>query len=104
MFNFIVKLLYTIRNAFAELERDIISERTKAGLEVARQNGKRLGRRRKLSQRKTRALLKMKAQQQHTHIEIAKEFGISTRTLSRILNEYTLKKKRTSSNDNTRTT
>lgn len=97
------KCMYTIRNAFAELERDIISERTKAGLEIARQNGKHLGRRRKLSQRKTRALLKMKAQQQYTHKEIAKEFGISTRTLSRILNEYTPQKKRTSSNDNTST-
>lgn len=29
---------------FAEFEREILRERTKAGLELARQNGKRLGR------------------------------------------------------------
>lgn len=38
------KCFYQIRNAFSELERNLISERTKAGLEAARKRGVRLGR------------------------------------------------------------
>lgn len=38
------KLLVTIFGAFAELERAIISERTKAGIERARAEGKQIGR------------------------------------------------------------
>ncbi len=38
------KAMFTIISAMAQLERDIISERVKAGLRNARANGKRLGR------------------------------------------------------------
>lgn len=38
------RLLRTILAGMAEFERDLISERTKAGLAIARQKGKRLGR------------------------------------------------------------
>jgi len=41
------RAMFTIISAFAQLERDIISERTKAGLARARAKGKRLGRPRK---------------------------------------------------------
>jgi len=36
--------IFTIISAVAQLERDIIAERVKAGLRRARENGKRLGR------------------------------------------------------------
>jgi len=38
------KVVFTILAAFAEFERNLISERTKAGLDTARRNGKVLGR------------------------------------------------------------
>ena len=38
------RAILTILSAFAQLERDIISERTKAGLERAKAQGKKLGR------------------------------------------------------------
>jgi len=41
------RAMFTIISAFAQLERDMISERTKAGLERARRQGKTLGRPRK---------------------------------------------------------
>lgn len=41
--------MYQIRHAFSELERNLIRERTKAGMEAARQRGAHLGRPEKLS-------------------------------------------------------
>lgn len=41
------KAMFTIISAFAQLERDMISERTRAGLDRARAKGKKLGRPRK---------------------------------------------------------
>lgn len=41
--------MFQIQNVFAELERKLISERTRAGMEAARRNGKILGRPRKLT-------------------------------------------------------
>lgn len=81
------KCMYVIRNAFAELERNMMSERTKAGLEAARAKGVKLGRKRKLSNEDVRGILAMKAQR-CTHTVIAASFDISMRTLSRTLNEY----------------
>lgn len=43
------KFLYTLAAALAAWERDILSQRTKEGLEAARRRGKRLGRPRKLT-------------------------------------------------------
>jgi DNA invertase Pin-like site-specific DNA recombinase len=38
------KLIFSVMGAVAEFERDLIRERTKAGVEAARRRGKRLGR------------------------------------------------------------
>lgn len=43
------RCMYQIRNVFAELERNIISERTVASMEAARRRGTKLGRPHKLS-------------------------------------------------------
>src|SRR5262245_31961546 len=43
------RCMYQIRNAFAELERSLISERTKAGMAAAKRRGQVLGRPRALS-------------------------------------------------------
>lgn len=34
------KCMYHVRNAFSAMERDLLSERTKAGMEAARKRGK----------------------------------------------------------------
>jgi len=78
------KCMYQIRNAFAELERTLISERTKAGLEAARKRGRILGRPRKLSKRQAkRAVARLKADPSLTQAALAKELNVSPRTLGR---------------------
>ena len=63
--------------AIAKMERDRISERTKAGLERARAEGKQLGRpRRGITAEQLRAL-----REQNTVTQIAKSLGISKATI-----------------------
>jgi len=80
------KCMYQIRNAFAELERNLISERTKAGMAAARRRGVKLGRPKKL----TDVQIEWAAQQRKTNPDItldflAKSLAVSTKTLSRAL-------------------
>ena len=48
------KLIYTFISGLAEFERDLLSQRTKQGLEAARRRGKRIGRPPKVSNRQIR--------------------------------------------------
>ncbi|UBS31545.1 recombinase family protein [Altererythrobacter sp. N1] len=78
------KCFYQIRNAFAELERNLISERTKAGLQEARRRGTRLGRPRALSRSQI-----ADARRRHSRGEpmakIAARSGVSERTMYRAM-------------------
>lgn len=77
--------MYQIQNVFAELERKLISERTKAGLVAARRRGILLGRPRALSEEQVawaRAELQNKVL---TVSMLARQLGVSSRTLSRAL-------------------
>ncbi|ODS24763.1 hypothetical protein AB835_01530 [Candidatus Endobugula sertula] len=94
------RIFYGQLALFAEYERELIRQRTKAGMAAARQRGKHLGRPRKLSDDDICTVVAMKAQGGITHAEIAEWFGISPRTLSRTLNQYTSDQKRIFSNDN----
>jgi len=79
------KAMFTIISAMAQLERDIISERVKAGLRNAQANGKKLGRRPtpKHVKNKVREL-----KEQGTSIRnIAKQLKIGKATVERILND-----------------
>lgn len=77
------RLFLTILAGFAEFEREIIRERTVAGLEAARAAGKRLGRRPKLTDRqKTHALTLSAAGQKNA--QIADILGVSVSTIQRI--------------------
>ncbi|KUJ71662.1 recombinase family protein [Thiomicrospira sp. WB1] len=81
------KLVFHIFASLAEFERNLISERTKAGLKAARARGRKGGRRRSLSRsdvRKIRALLK---DPHITKTEVAKDYGVSRVTLNKYLNE-----------------
>lgn len=79
------RLIFHIMGALAEFERTLISERTKAGMEAARQKGRHLGRKPSLTQQdvdKARAEL----DRGRTVHDIARSFLISHRTLTRYLN------------------
>ncbi|MBB2164643.1 recombinase family protein [Gluconacetobacter sp. 1b LMG 1731] len=77
------RLFLTILAAFAEFEREIIKERTLAGLEAARAAGKRLGRRPKLTVRQKEHAMEMAATGS-TNGQIAGVLGVSISTIQRL--------------------
>lgn len=80
------KCMYQIRNAFAELERNLISERTKAGMAAAKKRGAHIGRPRKLSPAKIElAKAELDKNPSLTLEALSKRMKVSVRTLSRAL-------------------
>lgn len=79
------RFVYQIRNAFAELERALIIERTKAGMEAARRRGARIGRPPKLTQAQIEEARAELAAGRMTVTTLARRFGVAPRTLSRAL-------------------
>jgi DNA invertase Pin-like site-specific DNA recombinase len=65
----------------AEFERNLISERTTAGLMAARKRGHRGGRPKALDPAKRQLAVKLYTERQHSIIEICKLMGISKPTL-----------------------
>jgi DNA invertase Pin-like site-specific DNA recombinase len=82
------KLVFHIFGALAEFERDIIRERTQAGLQAARARGRRGGRpKRQPSSRKIAMARALYADKTNSVSEICKTLGISRATLYRYLNQ-----------------
>ncbi len=79
------RLVFQIFGALAEFERNLIRERTKAGLEAARARGRKGGRRLKLKPQQIAALKTMYESKAHTVGEVCAVFGISKPTLYRYL-------------------
>ncbi len=75
------KLVFHIFGAMAEFERNLISERTKAGLEAARKRGRKGGRKRKLSDEQVEAMKKLYESKEHSLQEIGDMFGVSKGTV-----------------------
>ena len=81
------KLVFHILGALAEFERDLIRERTKAGMKAARARGKHIGRPHKL----TAEQIAHAREVHNPHVagrrlaDLANIFQVSTRTLSRAL-------------------
>ena len=72
--------------AFAEFERAMLRERTKAGVEAARQEGRVGGRRPKLSpQQQQAAIRKMVSEGEKTAAAAARLFKVHPATVSRLL-------------------
>jgi DNA invertase Pin-like site-specific DNA recombinase len=78
------KLIFHIFGALAEFERDIIRERTQAGLAAAR--GRRGGRRKTLTPRQIAMVKKLYADKTTPIKDICKSFHISRMTLWRYVN------------------
>ena len=80
--------MYHVRNAFSAMERDLLSERTKAGIEAARKRGKKLGRPKSLSdQQIADAKIRLLLCPDQTIKTIASEYGVCTRTLGRAISD-----------------
>src|SRR5215210_1502956 len=77
------KLIFHIFGALAEFERDIIRERTSAGLEAARTRGRTGGRPKSLTASKQALAQKLYADKETSVTEICKILGISRATLWR---------------------
>jgi DNA invertase Pin-like site-specific DNA recombinase len=79
------KLIFHVFGALAEFERDLIQERTQAGLAAARARGRKGGRPKKLTKAKTQLLYRLYDEREHTVAEICKILGISKPTLYKYL-------------------
>ena len=77
------KLVFHVFGALAEFERDLIRERTKAGLAAARARGTVGGRPRSLSSRKIAQLRTLAADKRNSVAEIGQTLGISRATFYR---------------------
>ena len=77
------KLIFHIFGSLAEFERDLIRERTQAGLEAARSRGRVGGRPKALSKSKAEMARQMYADRNNSVSEICKTLGISRMTLWR---------------------
>jgi DNA invertase Pin-like site-specific DNA recombinase len=75
------KLVFHIFGALAEFERNLIRERTYAGLAAARARGRKGGRRKKLGDKQRAVAVDLYRQKKHTIDEICKAVGISRPTL-----------------------
>ncbi len=79
------KLLFHILGAIAEFEAALISERTKSGLAVARKNGKRIGRPRRLNVKQVKRAKLLLDTGNHSMADIASQLKVGKTTLWRNL-------------------
>jgi len=79
------RMMMQMVGAFAEFERAMLRERTKAGLEAAREEGRVGGRRPKLSPQQQTEIRKMVTRGDKTAADAARLFKIHPATVSRLL-------------------
>ena len=80
------KLVFHIFGALAEFEREIIKERTKAGLTAARSRGKAGGRPKALTEKQVRILHQLAADRSNSVQDICRTLDISRKTYYRYMN------------------
>jgi DNA invertase Pin-like site-specific DNA recombinase len=79
------KLVFHIFGALAEFERDIIRERTQAGLQAARARGRKGGRPKALTPKKAHMVQDLYRNKENSIDEICKTLNISRATLYRYI-------------------
>ena len=79
------RMMMQMVGAFAEFERAMLKERTKAGLDAAREEGRVGGRRPKLSPQQQAEIRRMIANGDKTAADAARLFNIHPATVSRLL-------------------
>jgi len=85
------KLVFHIFGAFAEFERNLIGERTKAGLAAARKRGVKGGRPPKMSDEDCKFIYDLASDGSQEITEIAKAFKISRATVYRAIDRHKAK-------------
>jgi DNA invertase Pin-like site-specific DNA recombinase len=75
------RMIFRIFGAFAQFERDLISERTLAGLQAARAQGRRGGRPKALNDDQLQVAYQLYDDREHTVKQICEMLGISKPTL-----------------------
>lgn len=83
------KLIFHIFGALAEFERDVIRERTLAGLQAARERGRVGGRPRALDDKQVAMARSLLEQNGHSVGEVCRALGVSRSTLYRYLEKGT---------------
>jgi len=76
------RLVFHIFGALAEFERDLIRERTIAGLHAARARGRKGGRKPAMSAADVKKAAAMLLDPNITKVEVAQHFGVSRTTLN----------------------
>jgi len=82
------KLIFHVFAALAEFERNLIRERTKAGLEAARARGRKGGRKPALNKKQIREVLHLLENPDIEVIDVAKRYHVSRATIYNYLRLY----------------
>lgn len=82
------KLVFHIFGSIAEFERELIRERTKAGLAAARARGRMGGRKKAKSLKQRKIIVEAYKSKKHSVAELCQSFGISKPTLYKYVNEF----------------
>ena len=85
------RMMLQMLGAFAEFERAMLRERTKAGLESARRQGRIGGRRPKLRPQQQAEIIKMVSRGRKTAADAARLFDVHPATVSRLLEHARMK-------------
>lgn len=82
------RMMMQMVGSFAEFERSMIRERTKAGLDAARRQGRVGGRRSKLTRQQQEAIVEMVNRDEKSGSEAARLFNIHPSTVSRLVAKH----------------
>jgi DNA invertase Pin-like site-specific DNA recombinase len=88
------RMMMQMVGAFAEFERAMLRERTKAGLDAAREEGRIGGRRPKLTEQQQSEIRKMVTRGDKSAADAARLFKVHPATVSRLLARASVKKSR----------
>lgn len=79
------RLVFHMMGALAEFERNLISERTRAGMAAAKRSGKQIGRPRALSDKQIQEAKTLLTEGKQPFNSVASAFGVHPKTLKRTL-------------------
>ena len=82
------KLVFHLFGALAEFERELIRERTRAGLQAAKVRGRSGGRRKRLTADQVRQATKLLGDPECNVAEVCRTFGVHRTTLYRNVRDY----------------
>lgn len=86
------KMILFVMGALAQFERDLIVERTRAGVKAAKERGVKFGAAHKLMPEDMPKLWKEINEKGMTQVKAAKKYGVSVQTIARRLKEYEAEK------------